>query len=176
MQAHPTGGFTLIEVLVALFVLAVGVAGTGAAQLAAQRTRQQSALMSEAVQLAASLAARMRVNADLAALPAGSNPYLALDYDAVSEGDPGPPPASCYGASQCNPLRLAAFDLHEAKRAVFASFPGGRVALCRDRAPWDSAANRHRWTCTAGADAPLVIKLGWIGTGDAPGLVAVVPL
>lgn len=171
-----TRGFTLIEVLVALFVLAVGVAGAGAAQLAAQRTRQQSALMSEAAQLAASLGARMRVNAMLASLPDGSNPYLSLDYDAASDGDPGPAPATCYGASACDPSRLAAFDVHETKQAVHAAFPGGRIVVCRDAAPWDAGARRYRWTCTEETGAPLLIKLGWIGTGEAPGLVAVAPL
>jgi len=174
MRPHRQGGFTLVEVLVALFVLAVGVLGAGAAQLAAQRTRQQSALMSEAAQLAASLAARMRVNTVAAGLPDASNPYLSLDYDAATDGDPGAAPASCYAAA-CDPLRLAAFDLHEAKQAVYAAFPGGRIAVCRDSAPWDAGAGRYRWTCTADAGAPLLIKLGWIGSGEAPGLVAMVP-
>ncbi|MBQ5942294.1 type IV pilus modification protein PilV [Massilia sp. AB1] len=170
-----TRGFTLIEVLVALFVLAVGVVGAGAAQLAAQRTRHQSALMSEAAQQAASLGARMRANAAAAGLPDSSNPYLSLDYDAA-DGNPGAAPASCYGASACDPLQLAAFDLHEAKQGVYAAFPGGRIAVCRDAAPWDAGTRRYRWACTAGAGAPMLIKLGWSGTGAAPGLVAVAPL
>jgi prepilin-type N-terminal cleavage/methylation domain-containing protein len=52
MRNHSYRGFTLIEVLVALFVLAIGIVGAGAAQLAAERTRQQAALMAEAGQLA----------------------------------------------------------------------------------------------------------------------------
>ena len=176
MRVHPQGGFTLVEVLVALFVLAVGVLGAGAAQLAAQRTRQQSALLSEAAQLAASLAARMRVNAVAAGLPDAANPNLSLDYDAAADGEPGAAPASCYGAGVCGPLRLAAFDLHEAKQAVHASFPGGHIAVCRDSAPWDAGAGRYRWACTEDAGAPVLIKLGWAGTDEAPGLVAVVPL
>lgn len=173
---HSQGGFTLIEVLMALFVLAVGVAGAGASQLAAQRTRQQSALLSEAAQLAASTAARMRVNASVAKLPEGANPYLALDYDALADGAPGPAATSCYGASRCDPAQLAEFDLHEVREAVHASFPGGRVVICRDDAPWDAARRRYRWDCSGRADAPVMIKLGWIGTHDAPGLVALVPL
>jgi type IV pilus assembly protein PilV len=176
MRVHPQGGFTLIEVLVALFVLAIGVAGAGAAQLAAQRTRQQSALMSEAAQMAASLAARMRVNAGVASLPDSANPYLSLDYDAATDGDPGAAPASCYGASACDPLRLAAFDLHETKQAVYGAFPGGRIAVCRDGAPWDAAAGRYRWSCSEDAGAPVLVKIGWAGTGEAPAVVAMVPL
>lgn len=166
-KAH---GFTLAEVLVALFVLAVGIVGAGATQLTAERTRQQSALMSEAAQLAAALSARMQVNPAVASLPDGANPYLSLSYDAAS----GPPAAgaACFAAA-CTPAELAEFDLHEIRQAVHAQFPGGRIAVCRDGAPWDSAGKRWRWSCDGAAGALTVVKLGWQGTGDAPGYVGV---
>lgn len=174
MQVHPHGGFTLVEVLVALFVLAIGVAGAGAAQLAAERTRQQSALMSEAAQLAASLGARMQANAPASRLPDAANPYLALAYDAASDGPPGAAVRACFGTTQCDPLQMAEFDLHETRQAVHSRFPGGRIAVCRDGAPWDDSLQRYRWICTEDAEAPAVVKLGWIGGGDAPLLVAMV--
>lgn len=170
MQAR---GFTLIEVLVALFVLAVGVLGASAAQLAAQRTRQQAALGSEAALLAASLAARMQANARVSGLPEGANPYLALDYDAAADGPPAGA-AACFGAGACDPLALAAFDLHETRRALHRGFPGGRIALCRDGAPWNAAHGRYRWECSGEAGAPLAIKIGWHGTGDAPAHILLV--
>jgi type IV pilus assembly protein PilV len=163
-------GFTLAEVLVALFVLAVGIVGAGATQLTAERTRQQSALMSEAAQLAASLAARMGVNPALSNLPDGANPYLAFAYDAAD----GPPAAGpdCFSAA-CTPAQLAEFDLHEIRQAVHAHFPRGRIVVCRDGSPWDSAYRRYRWSCDGDAGALPVVKLGWQGTGDAPGYVGV---
>ena len=166
-KAH---GFTLVEVLVALFVLAVGIVGAGATQLTAERTRQQSALMSEAAQLAAALAARMRVNPAVASLPDGANPYLSLSYDAAS----GPPAAgaSCFSAD-CTPVQLAEFDLHEIRQALYAHFPRGRIAVCRDGTPWDPAYGRYCWSCDGNAAALPVVKLGWQGTGDGPGYVAV---
>lgn len=166
-KAH---GFTLVEVLVALFVLAVGIVGAGATQLTAERTRQQSALMSEAAQLAAALAARMQVNPVVASLPDGANPYLALSYDAAG----GPPVggASCFAAG-CTPAEMAEFDLHDIRQAVYAHFPRGRIAVCRDSAPWDSAVKRWRWSCDGNPGALPVVKLGWQGSGDAPGYVGV---
>lgn len=164
MQAR---GFTLIEVLVALFVLAVGVLGAGAAQLAAGRTRQQAALGAEAALLAASLAARMQANAAVAGLPDGANPYLALDYDAASDGPPVGG-AACFGASICDPPALAAFDLHETRMALHRGFPGGRIAVCRDSAPWSDVEGSYRWECSGEAAAPLAIKVGWHGSGAAP--------
>lgn len=166
-------GFTLIEVLVALFVLAVGIVGAGAAQLTAQRTRQHAALTSEAARLAASLAARMQANAQVSTLSDGANPYTDFDYDAHGAAPPAGS-GSCYGAGACDAVALAAFDLHETRLAVHGRFPGGRIAVCRDAAPWDAAGERYRWECSADANAPVAIKIGWHGSGDGPALVAMV--
>lgn len=173
MQGSPHGGFTFIEVLVALFVLAIGVVGAGAAQLAAQRTRQHAALSSEAAMLAASFAARMQANMQLAALPDGANPYLPFDYDAHAQGAPAGG-ASCFGVSACDPAALAAFDLHETRLALHSRLPGGHIGVCRDAAPWDDGVRRYRWACSGGASAPVAIKIGWHGTGDAPAFVLMV--
>ncbi len=171
MQARMEG-FTLTEVLVALFVLAIGIVGAGATQLTAERTRQQSALMSEAAQLAASLGARMQVNPAVAGSPDGANPYLTFSYDTAG----GPPAAgtNCFGGAGCSPGQLAEFDLHEVSQTLHARFPRGRIAVCRDGSPWDSAYRRFRWSCDGKANALPVVKLGWQGTGDAPGYVAVI--
>ena len=165
-------GFTLVEVLVALFVLAVGIVAAGATQLTAERTRQQSALLSEAAQLAASLNARMQVNPAVAGLPDGANPYLALSYDAAE----GPPAAAvnCFGDSACTPAQLAEFDLHEIRQALYAQFPRGRIVVCRDATPWDSTYRRFRWSCDGNAGALPVVKVGWQSTGDAPAYVGVI--
>lgn len=173
IDLHLQRGFTLIEVLVALFVLAIGVVGASAAQLAAQRTRQYAALTAEAGQLAVSLAARMQANPSLAAGPDPVNPYLSLDYDAAADGAPSSP-ASCFGNAACDPLALAAFDLHQTRLLVHGHFPGGRIAVCRDAAPWDDATRRYRWACSGGAHAALAIKIGWHGSDELPALVLMV--
>ena len=154
------GGFTLIEVLVAMFVLALGVVGAASTQVASARLRQQAALESEAVQLAASLGARMRVNAAQMALADGANSYLQFDYDAAA-GEPAAPPLQCFGSADCDPAQLAAYDLFEVARNVHAAFPGGRIAVCRDSGGWNAALQAFEWACSGGADAPVVVKLGW---------------
>lgn len=149
--AVPTAaGFTLIEVLVAVFVLALGIMGGTAMQLSAQRTRAQSAALSEAAQLAAGLAERMRANP-------GAGPYLQFDYDAQAE--PAAPPVLCYGAdARCGPAELAAFDLYELQVQLHAHLPGGRARICRDGAAWQGG--QLRWDCSGGG-APVVVKIGW---------------
>ena len=168
MQHCRIKGFTLIEVLVAMFVLALGVAGAAGTQLSSARLRQQAALASEAVQLAASLGARMRVNSVQMGLPDASNSYLDFDYDAA-EGEPGAPPVQCFNGADCTPAQMAAFDLHEAARIVHGAFPGGRIVVCRDGGGWNAALQSFEWTCSGGAGAPVVVKLGWRAPGSGGG-------
>lgn len=166
MRCSRPDGFTLVETLVALFVLALGAAGAASTQLSAARLRQQAALESDAVQLAASLGARMRVNAAQMALPDAGNPYLGFDYDAAG-GAPGAPPVHCHGGADCDPAAMAAFDLYDTARRVHAAFPGGRIAVCRDAGGWNAALQAFEWACSGGADAPIVVKLGWRAPGKS---------
>ena len=158
MHTKPVGGFTLIEVLVAILVLAIGVLGAARAQLAAMQTRQTTGLMSSGVQLAGALAERMRANT--------ANPYLALNYDALADGPPAPPGTLCFAQVECDSAQMAAFDLYEVAQAVHAGFPGGRVKVCRDAAIATGAGAALAWPCAGGANAPIVIKLGWRIKGD----------
>jgi type IV pilus assembly protein PilV len=160
------GGFTLIEVLVAVLVLAVGIVGAAGVQVAALRTRHATGLMSGAVQLAGSLADRMRANAAQAQGGDGANPYLQLRYDAAREGRPSGDGVMCFSGASCSSAQLAVFDLHEVKLAVFNDFPEGRVAVCRDATVW--AGRALAWECAGAGNAPIVIKLGWRDRRAAP--------
>ncbi len=160
MHTKPEHGFSLIEVLVAVFVLAIGVLGTAGSQLAASQTRQHTGLMSAGVHLASSLADRMRANAQQ--MQGGGGPYL-FDYDAL-DGPPSAPGALCFAGAACGSGAMAAFDIYEVQKAVHAGFPGGRVKVCRD-----VSGGKLSWQCGGGAGAPLVIKLGWRTRSDQPG-------
>ena len=168
LRSRLAGGFTLIEVLVAVLVLAVGILGASAAQLAALRTRHQSGLMSDGVQLASSLADSMRANLALfsagAAAAGAANPYLQLRYDAATDGAPTPAPPCLPGAT-CSAFQMAEADIDQVRQALHARFPGGRIVVCRDSAVWDAGRGALRWACDgdAGSGAPIVIKLGWRG-------------
>jgi type IV pilus assembly protein PilV len=157
-------GFTLIEVLVAVFVLALGITGAAAMQLAALRTRHQSALLSNAVQLASAMADRMRANSAQMQLGDADNRYLNLAYDAgVASAPPPVSAASCFAARHCDSGQMADFDIDEFKRQVWSGLPAGRLVICRDNPAWDRGARALRWDCSATPGAPIVIKLGWRG-------------
>lgn len=151
-RAH---GFAMMEVLVAVLVLAVGVLGASAMQLAALRTRYESQLLSNAAQMASAMADRMRANPGQIGAA-----YLALDYDAYSEPVPAAPPRQCWAAA-CDSAALAEADIYDLKRQVAAQLPAGRVRICRDAGMWGSG--RLRWSCAGGPGAAVVIKIGWRG-------------
>jgi type IV pilus assembly protein PilV len=167
-------GFTLVEVLVALFVLAVGIVGASATQLVAQRSRHDAAVTADAARLAASLAGRMRANPAALGAPDDANPYL-VEHDATRDPAPGWS-APCFGSADCTPLQMAQFDIDDTIEALHQRFPGGRLVVCRD-----ASEGAPAWRCAAAAGAPLLIKLGWrdnLGGGEAlspPRVVLAVP-
>lgn len=158
MRPLRASGFTLAEVLVALFVLAVGVIGAAAAQGMAAKTRHEAALVSTAAHIANALAERIAANPAQLAVP---------DSDKVVMQEAGPP-WFCSGA--CSPAQLAATDRDDAAAAVARIFPGGRLRVCRDTLPAPLA-----WACTPGAGAPLVVKIGWRAPAFAPFVAVPVP-
>lgn len=160
MKLWSVGGFTLLEVLIAVFVLAVGIVGGVSMQLAAMRARHQSSLLAQASMLATGAAERLRANPSQLQLPDGVNPYLSLDYDVLDHPPPAPPAVLCY-ADTCDATQLARFDLYEIKIALRANLPSGRVVICRDAGLWSGGT--LLWPCSGGSSAPLVIKVGWRG-------------
>ncbi|HEU4851129.1 MAG TPA: type IV pilus modification protein PilV [Telluria sp.] len=155
-----SGGYSLVEVLVAMFVLAVGVLGAAATQAVSMRMRHDSGLMSSAVRLAATLGERMRAN------PTAAEAYL-FEFDAGAGAALAKPPAACFNGTSCTPGQLAAFDIHDMSQTLASSFPGGRIRVCRDLQSWDAGRQSLQWDCTSGAGAPVVVKIGWRERADA---------
>jgi type IV pilus assembly protein PilV len=170
MTGLKQSGFTLIEVLISVFVLAIGVIGAAGMQSIALRTSQQSAFQSTAIALASEIADKMRTNDRQLKLDDRTNPFLDIDFQAAKDAIAAPR-VSCYAAS-CSAEELAIFDIYEWKARVKTALPGARVRVCRDARPWDSAAGALTWACTATAanshGASLVVKIGWQGKGRNP--------
>ena len=198
-------GFSLVEVLVAMCVLAVGVLGAIATQAATLRTRYETRLASQAVVLAQGLADQMRANPAVFHGADAHNPYLQIDFDAGSAGQgggagsgsgsgagaggngAGGPGGAANGAAAgacadapCDPGAAAEADATAVLQSVAAAFPGGRIVVCRDTI---LAAGQLPWACTPSAGSPVVIKIGWLARSTssrtapaaAPRLVLAVP-
>lgn len=80
-RKHSTRGFSLIEVLIALFVLAIGLLGMATLMMASMQSSQGASQRSAATVAAYDLAERMRINSEQAAVavsPYAGNPATAV--------------------------------------------------------------------------------------------------
>lgn len=173
MKVSAENGFSLIEVLIALFVLAVGVIGAAGMQLAALRTSQQSVFQTRALHLAVEMAERMRANVGQMKLTDSANPYLHIDHQSSSPSHLTASLHDCYGSNaECSAAQLAQFEIAEWLQRIDSELPGGRVRVCRDTSPWNEGGRHFNWDCSASDTSSenetesentgsLVIKIGW---------------
>jgi len=111
-RTAPARGFTLLEVLVALAIVAIGMLGSVALVIEGLRGSRDALLQTAATTLAADLGDRIRTNR------AGGSAY-ALAEDAVL----GPPATTCVVVGECTAPDVAALDLYEWQREVRMSLP-----------------------------------------------------
>ncbi len=118
-------GFSLIEVLVALVVLAIGLLGLASLQMMSIKFNSDSYLRTQATTLAYDIADRMRVNS--AATRAGN-------YTSATKADADAKKAAfdacvgstcnCYAGGNCGTANLATYDLGTWYQRVEAALPG----------------------------------------------------
>lgn len=153
-------GFSLVEVLVSIVVLALGVIGAAGMQLTALRTTQQTAFQTHALQLAAEMAEAVMASERQIDSSEGTNPFLDLNYQSAHDSAPAVPDKLCYEIG-CDGKEFAEFETYEWKNRIRTALPGGRVLICRDSAPWNKNEHALSWDCSGSANDALVIKLGW---------------
>jgi type IV pilus assembly protein PilV len=133
---NKNAGFTLIEVLIAMVVLAVGLLGLAGLQVTSLRNNQSAYNRSQATQLAYDLADRMRANV------AGVATYTTGTASAI---------ANCKNITGCSPVEMATNDLYEWNCTVVggcenntppiaATLPGGQGIVCLDSTPIDGTS------------------------------------
>lgn len=98
-------GFTMIELLIALLILAVGLFGMASLMMTSMKSNQSAAMRSQASWLAYDIVERMRLNS---AVATSSDRYV-ITAAAVAPADPG-----CK-ANGCSPNNVAVLDLNEWK-------------------------------------------------------------
>ncbi len=98
-------GFTLIEVLVAMLVLAIGLMGVASLQVLGVQGNTSALNKNLAAQLAYDLADRVRANPSVS---------YAIDFETAP-----PAPTNCLqAAANCSPAAMATFDLAQWKCAM----------------------------------------------------------
>lgn len=124
MKMHgPNNGFTLIEVLIALLVLAIGLLGMATLMMTSLQSSQSAYLRSQVGVLTQDLVERMRANRDQAT---GSNNYT-LAASATATTNPG----CATSSTGCSPSAQAQQDLHDWRAALEAGIPGATAVIAR---------------------------------------------
>ncbi|MCX7094486.1 MAG: type IV pilus modification protein PilV [Methylobacter sp.] len=117
---NKNAGFTLIEVLIAMLVLAVGLLGLAGLQATGLKNNQSAYNRSQAIQLAYDLADRIRANSNGASgLPSIASYTATLPSAAVAQ-----PNCLTVGIT-CTQALMAQNDLFEWNNAVTTVLPGG---------------------------------------------------
>jgi type IV pilus assembly protein PilV len=117
-----TGGFTLIEVLIALLVLAIGLLGMASLTLVSVKSNQSASIRSQASSMAYDMAERLRLNRDRAVT---TDSYVT-DGTAVPN-DPG-----CK-TDGCTPAQVATLDLREWLNQLALAGTTGTIARTENR-------------------------------------------
>ena len=158
MHSVYRNGFSLLEVLIAVFILCVGLLGVLALQLSTLHTAQDAHFETIALHLATEIAEQMRTATDSAE---AMRQWQQLDYDSAA-AQPDSRPILCYGDGRsCSPGQLAAFEIEQWKSRTRMQLPAGRLRICRDQTPWQADDKRPSWACSNHGNAPVWIKLGW---------------
>ncbi|MET0068208.1 MAG: type IV pilus modification protein PilV [Candidatus Thiodiazotropha sp.] len=130
--AQDCRGMTLIEVLIAAVVIAIGLLGVAALQVTALQGSSNADYRSRATELAASLSDRMRANLE----GVEDNAYIS-NVDADCDNPPAPicsvtPNATTTtGVAECTTDEIAVFDLWEVRcrNGVQNTLPGGQLVV-----------------------------------------------
>ena len=144
---YESSGFSLLEVLVAVTVFSLGLAGFAALLLTSIIGSTQARQEGIAAVAAASLSEQIRLN------PIAIHRYLD-------------PPSNisriCSGQNQCTPEQQADYDFRLWQLELADSIQNARGLICRDETPQDGVeGNSH-----CDGIGPLVIKIFWSGQGN----------
>ncbi|MDO8176750.1 MAG: type IV pilus modification protein PilV [Undibacterium sp.] len=163
ISSQRQSGSSLIEVMISIFVMAVGLLGLASLQVNSMKFEKSSSQRAEASQAAYDLSERMRANAVNAAL---NYSYLA-DY-ATSHVATHTPPNTC-NAGVCTDQQIAANDLADWLRGLqrriaggtgyVAVVPGTSVLTFDVAIMWnEQGLSVPDANCPAGAAAPVGVR------------------
>ena len=155
-------GFTLIEVLIAVLVLALALLGLAALQVTSLSNSQSAYNRSQATQLAYDLADRMRANIK------GKSTYTSMLPSAAKVK------TDCRKTIGCSFTDMAENDLYEWNCSVAivsgcknnnpsieATLPNGQGVVCLDATPDDGTSVTDPQCSGPGPDTVFVVKIWW---------------
>lgn len=155
---HHQGGFSLIEVLVAVIILSIGVFGAVGMQVTSLQASKDVRYQAIAGSMARELAEKMRGNHAVAiTTTVVANPYL-LDTTLAAASTVAVPALNCYTTSCPTGVDIARWDIYDWQLRLKDALPSPRVAICMDKTPF--AGGMPQWGCSNTGDV-AVLKLAW---------------
>ncbi|MDB5923114.1 MAG: pilV 2 [Betaproteobacteria bacterium] len=157
-----THGFTMLEVLISIVVIAFGLLGIAGLQAYAIKNNHSASLRSTATSLANDMIDRMKAN------------YIAVmngDYNKPNSTDYSTAVASCLTTAGCTSAQLAQNDLNEWAQRVAAALPNGQGIVCVDSTPNDGNTVAAP-ACDNTGTTMYVVKIWWIDDRSATGSLA----
>ncbi len=145
-------GFTLIEILIAMVIMAFGLLGLAGLQASGLKQNQSAYLRSQATALAYDLADRIRANRS-----------QVTTYIAASSGA-GTQTTNCLNTTGCSPLLMAAHDIFEWKSMVSSPPLNGTGSLAQSSGSGTATMSDDMYTVTINWDDD---RDGDIDTDDA---------
>ena len=128
-RSSTQAGFTMLEVLVAILVIAIGLLGMAGLQIQSLRQGQSAYQRSVATQLAYDMGDRMRGNIAGVLANAYNRTGIGTDYSTQV--------ANCTTTAGCVAADLAKNDAYEWQQLVQTLLPGGEAIICLDSTPDD---------------------------------------
>lgn len=142
MKRITQSGFTMVEVLVALVVLAIGLLGIAALYLNSLQSGRTAIYRTQAVNLVADLADRIRMNRT------AQGAYATLFGDAEAEV------AGCFTTGGCIDTDLASSDLARWKALLAQALPNGQGQVV-----WIAPVN-------VGDPSSYIVTVRWSEVGE----------
>lgn len=146
VMAKTQKGVGMIEILVAILVVAVGVLGYAGMQMFALRGAEMASYRTQATLVAKDALERTLVNSDT---DAGVVYFTAGNWPAGSSASGGNFPAACMGAATCAPVAQATADIGQLSWIASNTLPLGMI--------------RAQDSCT-GVPSASCIVVSWQGT------------
>lgn len=156
--AKSAAGFTMLEVLISIVVIAFGLLGIAGLQAFALQNNQSAGQRITTTLLANDMVERV-FSSNIANRPLYNQPLIG------QYGTPDPNSPCLSGG--CSPAELVANDLAEWEASLNSTtnpgggLPGGEGIICIDASP-DDGVSAASPSCDFAANAPYVVKIWWL--------------
>lgn len=154
-------GFSLVESLVAIVVMAFGLLAVVGVQMEALRGNQQTAQTAIATSLVRDYQELLTAIPSIAAGGGTATKIASINRNVYNTYGGA---AECKGVgATCSNTQFADFHIREWINRVSQSLPGGQVSVCFDTSYKETAgagAGLYKWECDDAGDV-MVVKIGW---------------